>query len=421
MNCPICGKKLTNMVCDCGYDASLDYERYPTLSPVPSGLESVTGARERKNQLLCCSGCGHCGFTVRRDNGELKCIRCGQVVTKNERKSVEDRMFSEQRDLEELLRRKAHMEYELDDLAYRVHQERKKLRELNAALDAEMFGHSREETGWCRRIKAVAAGYYVTVAVYADGTASAVGTPYYGRCDVKKWNKVIAAAVCDMHTFGLTEDGTVLCTGKGEIPRIVSRWKDIIAISANKTGIFGLTKDGKVLTACGGVEKHLIKTWRGIKEISAGDGYIVGRRRDGTVVAAGRNDKGQCEVSDWRNIKSISAGTDCTIGLKEDGSAINTGYKQRVYGKHISIHQNNYPDENLKDSSVVYGIREDNTVNGILFYLSCKKKFRKWRDVIDLVVIKGNVIGLKKDGTLVYVKADHELDRDISALNRVTV
>lgn len=33
--------------------------------------------------------------------------------------------------------------------------------------------------------------------------------------------------------------------------------------------------------------------------ISEGGGYTVGLGSDGTMVAVGRNDDGQCEVSDW--------------------------------------------------------------------------------------------------------------------------
>ena len=47
--------------------------------------------------------------------------------------------------------------------------------------------------------------------------------------------------------------------------------------------------------------------------------------RDGTVVAAGSNDKGQCNVQDWTDIIAVAAGFEYTVGLKSDGTVVATG------------------------------------------------------------------------------------------------
>ena len=56
MKCPVCEKKMETMVCACGYDASRDYGAYPTFSPVPGDLETVSHLRERQKNLLLCAG-----------------------------------------------------------------------------------------------------------------------------------------------------------------------------------------------------------------------------------------------------------------------------------------------------------------------------------------------------------------------------
>lgn len=44
--CPVCEAELKQSVCPtCGYDASCDCERYPTLGPVPEALASASGRR----------------------------------------------------------------------------------------------------------------------------------------------------------------------------------------------------------------------------------------------------------------------------------------------------------------------------------------------------------------------------------------
>lgn len=37
--------------------------------------------------------------------------------------------------------------------------------------------------------------------------------------------------------------------------------------------------------------------------VSADGTHTVGLKSDGTIVAAGRNEEGQCHVSDWTDIK----------------------------------------------------------------------------------------------------------------------
>lgn len=51
-----------------------------------------------------------------------------------------------------------------------------------------------------------------------------------------------------------------------------------------------------------------IEQWENIIALSASLNHLVGLKDDGSVVAAGRNQDGQCEVSQWRDIVAIACG-----------------------------------------------------------------------------------------------------------------
>ena len=52
---------------------------------------------------------------------------------------------------------------------------------------------------------------------------------------------------------------------------------------------------------------------------------IVKITANGTVVAQGKNENGECNVSDWKNIVSVKAGAGFTVGIKSNGSVVATG------------------------------------------------------------------------------------------------
>ena len=47
----------------------------------------------------------------------------------------------------------------------------------------------------------------------ADGTVVAVGSNFYGQCDVSKWRDIVAISAGDMHSLGLRADGTIVAVG----------------------------------------------------------------------------------------------------------------------------------------------------------------------------------------------------------------
>lgn len=107
----------------------------------------------------------------------------------------------------------------------------------------------------------IAAGPGFCLLMYEDGTVGALGNNRYGQCNVEDWH-------------------------------------DIVAIAASKDAAFGLKSDGTVITTKAELQETL-NSWTGIVAISAGAEHVVGLKSDGNVVAAGRNDEGQCDVTDW--------------------------------------------------------------------------------------------------------------------------
>lgn len=158
--------------------------------------------------------------------------------------------------------------------------------------------------------------------------------------------------------------------------------------------------------------------------IATGSDFIVGLCSNGTVLATGKNDKGQCDVSEWRGVVAIAAGADWTVGICSDGSAVSAG--KWTVKREVS---------EWKDVAAVYasygpiGIQSDGTVLGSNELSNCKdivaicigdcegvlcsdgsviafgresiaSKAKKWRNVVELSGKYGHMVALCSDGTL---------------------
>ena len=210
--------------------------------------------------------------------------------------------------------------------------------------------------------KTIAAGTCHSVAVRDDGIVLAVGDNSFGQCAVSDWKNVISVDAGSFHTVGLRKDGTVLAAGRNDSGQCdVSDWKDIIALSAASSYTLGLIGDGTVLIAgdfadvgdtaldwsafaecsvelyeeyfpdqtelvqiCGdpastyfalkedgtiiadrdltrGME--FVSEWNDIIEIDGDSTLLLALQADGKVLAAGANNKGQCNVGNWSGIQ----------------------------------------------------------------------------------------------------------------------
>ena len=131
--------------------------------------------------------------------------------------------------------------------------------------------------------------------------------------------------------------------------------------------------------------------------VSAGSSHTVGLKADGTVVAAGGNEKGQCNVGNWRDITAISAGDNCTFGLKSDGTVVAVGDNSdgqcNVGGWRgiVSI--------SAKGRHIV-GLKEDGTVVAAGDNEKGQCNVDNWRDIVSVSANDGYTAGVKADGTV---------------------
>ncbi len=184
---------------------------------------------------------------------------------------------------------------------------------------------------------AVSAGDAHTVALRADGTASAAGDPLDGRTAVDAWRNLVAVSAGGRHTVGLqvvASVATVVAVGSDDSKQCdVSGWTNIVAVAAGGRHTVGLRKDGTVV-ACGddSVGQTDVSGWTQIVAVAAGPWNTVGIRLDGTAVLAGATDQGQGAVDGWTDLVAVSVGDGHILGLRSDGTVVEAGRGEEGQG-----------------------------------------------------------------------------------------
>ncbi len=147
----------------------------------------------------------------------------------------------------------------------------------------------------------------------------------------------------------------------------------------------------------------LVSDWEDIVSVSAGSYHTVGLRSDGTVVATGMNSDGQCNVSGLEMVIAISAGTNHTVALKLDGTVVAVG---RNTNGQCDV-------ESWEDIVAVsaggkhtLGLRADGTVVAVGDDTYGQCQVQDWRDIVAISAGGMHSIGLKADGTVVAAGDD---------------
>ena len=132
--------------------------------------------------------------------------------------------------------------------------------------------------------------------------------------------------------------------------------KEIVSTGENFT--VALKQDGTVLaTGKNDIGQCDVSNWNEIVSVSAGQKHTVGLKKDGTVVATGDNSGGQCEVALWKNIIAISAGYDYTVGVTSGGSVVLAGcYENDV---HYDSNRNIVIDKNTSKTRISLPVWND--------------------------------------------------------------
>ena len=133
--------------------------------------------------------------------------------------------------------------------------------------------------------------------------------------------------------------------------------------------------------------------------LSGSSSHSIGIKSNGTVVAVGKNDHGQCDVSNWDDIVAIAAGVNHSLGLKSDGIVVAASktYDSATclvsyWTDIVAISAGNYYSLGLKSDGTVLAIgdfgRDQFNVSG-------------WTDIVAISAGSYHSLGLKSDGTVV--------------------
>lgn len=415
MKCPVCNGNMTSLLCGCGYDASRDYERYPSFGPVRGALPpSAPGRRRSPKNALTCKKCGGTAFTITVPEGVRCCASCGWSPDEAPRLECGcgSAWFSARLSDGALLCPMCGKTVPLEEFLRRIRLQASEPEEAPPAAPAGPLRANQKPF-----ITAIAAGTAHTVALRSDGTVRAIGDNAEGQCQVSRWSGIVAIAAGDKHTVGLKKDGTVVTAGAATARRIsdnhccaVEGWTDIIAIAAGAAYTLGLRRDGTIAAAgsnyhaqqaaktmnsirmiaagprhmallhrngtviSGNYSEDLLKKWRDVTELSLGSDHILGLTRSGTMLSAGYNAYGQCFVS-WTGITAIAAGHNHSLGLRKNGTVASAGDNRSG---------------------------QCNTQN--------------WSDITAIAAGRSHSVGLKKDGTLVAAGENTEGCCDVKQL-----
>lgn len=209
----------------------------------------------------------------------------------------------------------------------------------------------------------IAAGYFHTVVVRANGTVAVFGAgtvntckyPHFGQAIVPELSKtVVAAAAGAYNTLVVTADGTVLSWGKRALQDFEEEYDQTVTdVSMRGQHAVLLNADGTIYIAgnneflqCLTPNTYLspemtqIPPWliaqrnialmpggiHGIQAVAAGENHTVVLTFDGKVYAWGANKEGQCNVpANLGRVTAIAAGGNHTVALKADGTVVAWG------------------------------------------------------------------------------------------------
>ena len=145
--------------------------------------------------------------------------------------------------------------------------------------------------------------------LHSDGTVSAIGRDSEEQCATAEWRNVTAIAASDYATFGLTEDGTLLCTGFYDYTEPES-WSGLKTVAGGSYNLAALRADGSVWSypALKGLD-----ALRGAEAVDVNTGYAVAVLGDGSVVST------NFDLSAWHDILAVSASSTAILALDAQG------------------------------------------------------------------------------------------------------
>ena len=158
---------------------------------------------------------------------------------------------------------------------------------------------------------------------------------FNGRCNVKRWQNIVAVYSGEIYAAGLCADGTVITTGMPDsksglqVGINANNWKDIIALACTRQYIVGLHPDGTIAGA--DFVTNAFEDWlHDIVAVVVGRRAVFCLRADGTVISTNLNLS--CDVHEkvkdivaiacYRDNSGSFSGNSCAFGVRADGTAV---------------------------------------------------------------------------------------------------
>lgn len=249
-----------------------------------------------------------------------------------------------------------------------------------------------------RNQTSLVSGYSHAVSLSSDGKLTTLGSNVYGQCNLSSWRNIKKVYADGNYTMGIKKDGSVVIAGAAtEDGKKAAYWTGIKEIallpSPQLNKAIGLKEDGTVVAT---YQDTKVWTWTGIDHIAASDTHVVGLKKDGSVEAVGKNDKGQCDVSNWSQITQVIAGNGYTLGLSENGTVLLAGDNS---SRESVI---NWSDISYLWSSdiLTIGLKNDGTLIGSG---TGAVSLDSWKNISQLVLCSQGAIGLQINSSLVSI------------------
>lgn len=184
--------------------------------------------------------------------------------------------------------------------------------------------------------------------------------------------------------------------------------------AAGKAHTLALKSDGTVLAAGSNNKKQCdISGWSDIIKLAAGGDHSVALKRDLKVVATGDDTYGQCKVSSWKDISDIAAGSGHTVGVTRQGKAVAAG--DNTYGQCDVGSWSDVVSVCAGDTHTV-GLKTDGTVVAAGDNSHGECSVGDWNDIVSVCAGNGFTVGLKYNGKIVFAGDD---SRNVSQATKV--
>ena len=230
--------------------------------------------------------------------------------------------------------------------------------------------------------------------------------------------------------FAFTYQSAICLNSKGEIEGNKSelfgyckgdddskKWYNLVSIY-NESSNYGLKSHGKVLMNYSGYNNNYrdISLWSDIVSISVRGSHIVGLKSDGTVVEVGEDKKYTCDnSSNWKDIVSVKTLYNKTIALTKYGSVVTTDSFTSGFIRSM----NDIIEIDTDDSTSISVLKRDGTVITNSYQFEAINSRDGWNGIVSISMTRDILIGLRKDGTVVFDRADKIFQKNLSSWKNI--